>query len=66
MVVDLPTPGAPVMADPDGLAGVGQQRLPPDRAPGRLMIASPTFDQGDRPRQPPRAWACCAALWPRS
>ena len=50
MVVDLPTPGEPVMPTRIGLAGIGQQRLHQIARRG-LMIAAPAFDQRDRARQ---------------
>ena len=50
MVVDLPTPGEPVMPTRIALAGVGQQRLH-QIARRRLVVAAPALDQRDRPRQ---------------
>src|SRR5882724_4128534 len=47
-------------ADPDGLAGMWQQRLH-QIARCRLMIAAPAFDQRDRPRQ--RRPMACAQLF---
>ena len=43
-------PGRAGDADPNSLAGIGQQRLHQIARRG-LMIAAPAFDQRDRPRQ---------------